>query len=231
MAQQLASLPPKNVALGLLDRVQIGGWTSVEFPGTESLLALAETLGRPTPASRGGPLVTCLEPRAHQEAPRNSLSSRYGQGSFPFHSDAAHTPFPPRYVLLRLVGDVPSSRPTFIAPLVAFELSDKDRDLLEYEVWLVNGGRGKFLTSLLDFDVAPHEHMLRFDLGCMRPALDSFGRSAVVLRRACKRLAISWQWNPGFVLVIDNWRSLHSRGGRPRVQENRMLERVLVTAE
>jgi Taurine catabolism dioxygenase TauD, TfdA family len=204
------------------------GWAAVEYATDRPLIEFAEQLGSPVATHRRGPLVARLEPTPAELAPKRSQSGRFGLGSFPFHTDAAHFEVPPHYMVLRSVG-TSSRRPTYLAPFGSLGLMRRETALLEHEVWLVSGGRGRFLTSILARNQATGRYRCRFDMNCMQPADDSFGKSAQVLLDACKKNRIAWTWEDGVVLIIDNWRTLHARGGDVGHYEERILERVLIT--
>lgn len=202
------------------------GWLTVRWPLNRDLLELAAAFGTPRPATRDGPLVNLLAPRSRKDAPPRSLSMQYGDGRFPFHTDAAHWPVPPRYVVLRSVGS-DSARPTLVADLLPSSLPVGIREALEYDVWLVNGGRGRFLTSIIDSSDGG-QTVVRFDSGCMTPAERSFGRSAAILATRARKVASAVLWRQGEALIIDNWRVVHARGPHPRRAEERLLERVMI---
>jgi alpha-ketoglutarate-dependent taurine dioxygenase len=103
-----------------------------------------------------------------------------------------------------------------------------DREVLEHDVWVVDGGRGRFLTSLLNRPDGVDSQMLRFDEGCMRPADKAFGEARNLLLRLTASRTQTVRWVPGRTLVIDNWRCLHARDEDPSTHEDRVLERILV---
>lgn len=220
-----ASLPER------LAEVQRRGWTEFCVPDVEDSLELALTIGRPVPSRVNGPLLDRLRPMSQQLAHPRSMSAVYGLGPFPFHTDGAYMPLPPRYVLLRLSPGALSDRPTLLCRIDELSLSTEDLRLLRNDVWLVEGGRGYFYTTILNDAIASTCELLRFDLCCMRPACSSFARSADLL---CQALdagnAYPLEWSPGRAVLIDNWRVLHARApAADRVRETkRVLERVLI---
>ncbi len=208
------------------------GWTMLDFSGTQSdLLQFAQTLGRPVPSRRGSQLVDSLKPTAPAEAKSRSMSARFGFGAFPFHTDAAYMRLPPRYMILRLVEGEENSRPTLILSIEALNLSSSDLRLLKREVWLVNGGHGRFLSPLVNDTLVPGATVLRFDPCCMRPATEGFGASQQILEQAISNVSpINVDWMRERLLVLDNWRVLHARSDQPQEQDtNRLLERILVS--
>lgn len=220
-------------ALGALDDA---GWCALDLPfaafPTERLAAWASALGSPVPSTREGPLVDILRVRSRADAPVRSLSGRHGTGPFPLHTDQARVPWPPRYVVLRCRRSHESDRPTLLQPLDALALSAPERAALRRSVWVVDGGRGRFLATILRTDPATGREQVRYDDACMRPAHPAFAASGEVLRAAAARVEPARvNWREGRVLVVDNWRVLHGRAaneaGGDRAEE-RELERVLV---
>ena len=110
-------------------------------------------------------------------------------------------------------------------------LAGRDRHCLEHDVWLVEGGRGRFLTSILSQPISDSSDTLRFDEGCMRPADRTFGASRAVLARVCAQRSRGILWEPDRTLLIDNWRTLHAREATVANDTERVLERVMVTTE
>jgi alpha-ketoglutarate-dependent taurine dioxygenase len=64
----------------------------------------------------------------------------------------------------------------------------------------------------------------------MSPADATFGNSREVVRNVLSRCEhVELVWEPGELLVVDNWRVIHARGeARWDDSETRVLERVLV---
>jgi hypothetical protein len=204
------------------------GWKQIAYPESESLLDLARQLGTPVPSRSNASIVDRLVPTEKETARSRSMSRRYGVGAFPFHTDSANMRVPPRWVLLRLAKEAQSDRATLLHDFWALPLGTEILCAMCREVWLVNGTRPPFYSSILNRRIVNGSALLRFDSCCMRPAHPNFGRSAKVLEETCANFpptVINWYY--GRVLVLDNWRMLHARAdGGPNPQ--RILERVLV---
>lgn len=208
------------------------GFTVIEWPVHRSLLSLAGSFGAVRPSRVGGQMVDSLRPIPPTAAHPRSLSVRYGQGAFPFHTDGAADRLPPRYVFLRLAPESPASeRPTVAVDFRTLRLPPSDVEALTREVWVVNSGHGRFLTPILR---TTREGLLRlrFDVDCMKPMMPTFAETAHRLADACQEAEPEQiYWRPGEVLVIDNWVTLHARGTAPNSgEEERVLERVSVHA-
>jgi hypothetical protein len=203
-------------------------WRIVRWPVQETLIALAEELGKPVSVRRSEPVLSRLRPTRQDDAKDRSLSSLYGTGAFPFHTDCAHHRIPPRFTLLRLAPGARSNRPTLVVPLEDLPLDSGELARLRNSVWLVNGGRGRFLSPLLtQFRGAAQ---IRFDEGCMRPAHNRFVHDGEILKDAiAKAQPARMDWEAGWVLIMDNWQVLHARGTTAEAgDEDRVLERVEV---
>ncbi len=166
-----------------------------------------------------------LRPTERSEANRNSLSSRYGLGAFPFHTDTAHWKNPCRYICIACKSPGSDKRPTILKNMDAIPLSESQIDLLSYALFLVRNGRNSFYTSILS--ILEKERQWRFDPGCMLPQ-NSSGIAAADLMGELIKLAPSEEvaWDSGDVLIIDNHRVLHGRG--PGGVDSRELIRVCI---
>jgi len=97
-------------------------------------------------------------------------------------------------------------------------------------VWLVNGGRGRFLTPIVNDTLRPKFRIIRYDVECMRPMTSVCQRSAAIMEAYMSQVRPElYVWKPGIVLLMDNRQCLHGRSQEPAMQEDhRVLERVLV---
>lgn len=199
------------------------GWclfTDAETP----LTSLASLLGDPVSARRSAAISQTLRPIEPHDAQPRSMSSVVGMDRQPFHTDSAHLRNPPKYLMFRALAA--SLVPTLILNFTKLQLSDAESNLLSREVWLVNGGRGRFLAA-----IASQMPSVRFDPNVMRPAHPKFGTSRSVLERACDRSSpVGITWPLGQVLVLDNWRTLHARERVTASDASRALERVHIMA-
>jgi L-asparagine oxygenase len=205
------------------------GWCRLDADPELSVLEIANTLGDPVPSRRGGPLIDLLRILPSSEARTRSLSAIYGQGGFPWHTDMAHLRVPPRFSIIRSLSK-PGVRPTLLIDSQYIYQEPADKAALRSELWLVNGGRGRFLTPILNDTIISGEYVFRYDEAVMRP-LDPLTRRSVQLMRTLvhREPSITIEWNRGLCVVLDNWRFLHARPEHPKeVEPKRCLERVLV---
>ena len=103
------------------------------------LRTVASQLG--TPITQGSRMVAELVPRSKGTGNPNSLSGRYGLGSFPLHIDNSHWSVPCRYVVLACVtpGSCPSS--TLLLDSSEVTLSPGELSLVVSAVFLIRNGR------------------------------------------------------------------------------------------
>jgi hypothetical protein len=194
-----------------------------------TLFELAGRLGDPVPVRRGGPTLDRLVPVDRDAAPSRTLSALYGVGRFPMHTDAASHRIPPRFLLLRFDGREATTTPTQLLDFNSLDLGPREMAALRREVWLVRGGVGRtFYTTILSRTSIGQ--MVRFDPGCMEPALGTDSRGLPALLEAFEGVEpVDVYWQPEEIVVIDNWRFVHGRGAVD-LEHDRVLERVLVRA-
>jgi L-asparagine oxygenase len=187
------------------------------------LLDLVSVLGDPTATKRNPELIRRIAPVSTRDAPPNTLSSRYGTGSFPFHTDGAHWREPPRFLILYCDDDGEAVRPTLLCPVSlppGAQLSALERD-----PWFVDTGRRCFLAPVAKRCDSWFE--LRYDAACMRPTSAGMQSERVVRKLLCAPTS-RIDWKRGDVLAICNTRCLHARGPAETEGRERVLARVLI---
>jgi len=186
----------------------------------ESLLSLLAALGPVSTTKRNPEPIRRISPVSVQEAPPNTLSSRFGTSAFPFHTDGAHWCRPPTFLSLYCDSAGETQRPTYLLPTTAF--SKPTRRLLEREHWIVNTGTRAFFTTVMS------KGAIRFDRACMNPLEGDTSELVVTEIAADRRRHIRVDWDEGDLLIIANDRCLHSRGDAERRGTERVLARVLI---
>lgn len=204
------------------------GWAAIEFDEDLDLRLIIPLL-RPQLANKLHLIVVDrLSPRLPKDARPDTMSSCYGAGAFPLHTDRAHWPVPPRYILLRSVGDE-SDRPTTLLDTIKITSKSLLREPLWYSKWLVESTRTTFMCTVMTKKEGDATPIFRYDTCCMRP----FDSAASRLEEdiTCE-LGLSspelFGWVNGTVLIIDNWRALHGRGTSTTEDFGRVLERVVI---
>lgn len=105
-------------------------------------------------------------------------------------------------------------------------LSDDERQLLSYATFRVENGRRSFFASIL----GRNQEFFRFDPACMKTTDRNSQMAQQTISNAIEKsdhLEVEWKTNK--VLVIDNWRSLHSRSSPRHTDDQRLLKRILVS--
>lgn len=188
------------------------GVTLLKWSPEKSLEALARGLGF-SPRER-----RVLVPRGSGRYP--SLSANHGLGKFPWHTDGAQRVRPPRWLLLRSTGE--PREPTLLLNGVHLAARSEFTADLSAASWLVRGAR-PFYAPI----VSPRENALRWNPDLMRPRGSRAPAVDVRWRRLlAEAKPIRHKWRPGEVLILDNWRWLHSRPAIAASDQERRLERV-----
>lgn len=206
------------------ERLIVDGYVVLPRLAVEvSLTSISRDLGEPI-AAWNGPVVHELVPRV--SGTPNTYSGIFGLGRFPFHTDLAHWPVPPRYLVLRCVRGYED---------VSTELIDGGA--IAAEVGLVNLRRALMtprrprsgrigLVRLSQLQGA--DEMLRWDEVFLKPASRVGQRVFEPIRsfiNEARPTPITLA-NRGDVAIIDNWRMLHARQAIAADRRDRKLERV-----
>lgn len=211
------------LALGML-RDQ--GYVIVPDIALDDALKAAHNLGDVTVDKRNPYPVRRISPQSIPVAKENTLSSRYGSGRFPFHTDAAHWRHPPEFVCLYCEEPGSGSRPTELIDTSIWRIEHGLRVLLLSSIWKTGYVRPWLCTVATEVD---HTIRVRYDVGCMEP----MGRNSVSTKVALERLIdtcskVSVHWVSRSLLVINNLRMLHARGSSTQADSDRVLARILV---
>lgn len=190
----------------------------------DEFIELANSLGRPIQLPDGSQIKR-LRVISSREARPNTLSWKFGESGFPFHTDTAFWPRPARLVLLRGVGG-DLRRPTVIIPFMSaipLALASKVRQT----AWLCGTGPHTFYTTMqFEHDGSAG---FRYDPNCMVPANKAAREIDEHLRPECSELKGELiEWRPNRVAIIPNWSYLHGRGTTDHVDFDRILERIYI---
>ena len=190
------------------------------------LADIASGLGIITKDRRAPEAFRSISPERIESARPNTLSSRYGLGAFPFHTDAAHWTTPPDYVMLFCKNPGRGGRCTQLVDTHNLTKDGAIRQALKSAVWT---------TGHLSphFCVAAHEAIdglqMRYDPACMTPAgPESHKLQQLLDLRIAESTRSTIPWVKGSLLVIDNKRMLHARGKASTADPDRVLVRVLI---
>jgi alpha-ketoglutarate-dependent taurine dioxygenase len=215
---------PSEISSRLLKQ----GWASLSL-GTardlpEHIVSIAQDLGSIIVRRRGESIET-IAPQRASSAPAASLSRQFGLDALPLHSDTAHWTVPCRYIVLACAQHGSVSTPTLLVDAHDPGFSEAEHVLLRSSTFIVRNGGNSFYGSLVD----RKKSFIRFDPGCMLPLADSSVTAMGLygMKRQRQRV-ISYDWEDGNVLIIDNWRMLHGRGNETPADRRRQLLRVYV---
>lgn len=176
-----------------------------------TLLKIASALGIPVPDTREQCILKHLRPTPKQEAKKNTLSSRYGTGVFPFHTDTAYWQHPADYLLLYCVNPGCGKRQTLLSDATSWCLPQAKIDILVNEIWKVVMTPTPFLCTV--GNVREGFLRIRFDQDCMLPAVPGKDEAIKIVLQAIRDSSQeAFSWKAGDLLILDNQRILHSRG-------------------
>jgi alpha-ketoglutarate-dependent taurine dioxygenase len=167
-----------------------------------------------------------IRPQTRTTAPSNSLSSRFGLGSFPFHTDVAHWTTPARYLMLYCLHPGRGERPTLLQDSRSWSEAADIMRVASCEVWK----SGHVRPQLCTVSTVRNGHFaIRFDEACMTPMTSAAIHLRDQIRRNIQLSPITTvDWSAGMLLVLDNYRMLHARGMASRPDLDRVIRRVLV---
>jgi hypothetical protein len=179
----------------------------------------------PLALSRNGASHRDLLIHSGDSAPPQSMSAKTGADEQPMHTDAAYDPCPPRFIVLWCMDPGEAPCPTNVLILDADRLKQERPGTLTRTNWVAHGGgRPPFYCPVMD--VRRGGVRIRFDPLCMRPiraCADAVDEVREVLDYYSHR--VSFDWERGSMLIIDNWRCLHARGRGGHEAPSRRLRR------
>ena len=189
----------------------------------EFLESLAFRIGRPVQGKSG--IVESIVVRKRGYSKANSLSGKYGLGQFPLHCETSHWSVPCRFVLLSCYEDTVSSVPTLLLDSHHVELTEYERNLAHSAIFFISNGINSFYSTVL----STYRPFIRLDPGCMEAVSDKGMKILDAYSVAKQQLHVTKiHWEPGDILIIDNWRVLHGRDEVLDLNTNRTILRVLV---
>ena len=221
---------PVQIVDGLIPAIQAGlvdeGYYFVrQFEGAV-LLDLARTLGPVTVDPRHPIPIRFITPQELSQANPNTLSSRYGLGPFPFHTDVAHWSTPAEIVLLYCVSTGSGERPTLLTDSREWQVSDSFWRLMCDAIW-----RTGFVRPFLCTVASKREQnrRVRYDPGCMIPRSRTAVEAARLTEEHLSKVTpVRVDWCNQDLLVLDNTRVLHARGPASRPDCDRVIARMLI---
>lgn len=217
---------PSALSDHLKEHVNAFGYCRVSNAKASDFLALAKQWGVVVADPRTGADVRDLRPQPADSANPNTLSSRYGLGAFPFHTEAAYLSPPPTIVILYCEAPGNGGRSTYLidtAPLIGMLSASVRRGS-----WIVRSGRTPFLAHLVE--VRMGNLSFQYDADCMMPlSRSAWSEQATVDQFLTTAPRIELKWNAGDMTIINNTRMLHGRGSSSTADDSdRVLKRIMI---
>lgn len=207
----------------ILQRLEEQGVARIPAVDPVDLLSIASQLGSPTADFNSEELIRVISP-AHAGRSSESLSSRYGLGEFPFHTECAYWREPPKYILLHCLTPGAGDRPTGYCDVAS--VSNLDMSPLHDSLYRIRRSSGSFLARC--FERVNHDWRVRADRDCMLPVDESRDPLRIVLFPAIRDKVIWHHWEQNELLILDNWRVVHGRGSASTIDHDRQIARLLV---
>lgn len=206
-----------------LEELKNKNWTSFWSENIEDLLKVSKEIGEIIPSRKNSTdLYDTLTVKTKEEASKKSLSAIYGDKDFPYHTDGAYLRVPPKYVILRSPKSIENCPTKLCIP----NNTEADIKKLMKDVLLVNGGRGRFYSTILE--KLDEEFRIRFDKDCMRPALPEFDTSIKLMNKLIRETPkININWKANQCIIFNNWKLVHSRALAINSLD-RILERIWI---
>lgn len=212
-----------------LQRLSREGYCVLSDVDAPALLPIARELGKPQPDPREQVLVKDIHPQPVSSASVNTLSSRYGMGAFPPHTEAAYLARPPRFLLLYCVRPGDGGRDTvlFDGAEIFGQISWPRR----CGTWVVRAGRRPYLCRAV-WLTRSNEIAIRYDRECQFPrGQTALSEEESISEFVFKSAPTSIAWQEGKLLIVNNMRMLHGRGEARSDDRDRWLKRVVVESE
>jgi hypothetical protein len=143
------------------------------------------------------------------QSQKKTLSGIYGKNAFPYHTDFAFKPTPPKFVVLANESDHHFDRPTFVS-----SLSDLPSDmtaLLKDASWILRSRLSTFIVS--SWQTVEDHILLKWDLDFLTPYNSSAQKSAGSIPPCLASQKKEVAWSPRSAVMINNWVCAHARGG------------------
>jgi alpha-ketoglutarate-dependent taurine dioxygenase len=202
------------------------GYTFMRNVSETNLAQLAQKLGPIRVDPRSPVPVRDIRPQPVHSAKNNTLSSRYGTGAFPFHTDTAHWDRPARFLALYCVDPGEGKRSTILQDTRLWRLDYAENELACRALWKT-GHVGPRLCTIAE---GTHgEVFIRYDMDCMRPMTKEAREvKTFVEARISSTPTIQIDWQTECLLVLDNYRMLHARGTSIAPDTSRIHKRILI---
>ncbi|HDR2455088.1 hypothetical protein ACLEVB_18420 [Enterobacter ludwigii] len=203
-----------------------------EFLPNIDIVSCGKTVGKivsPITIKKGLTAETfeTLIPKHEINSNNNTYSSIFGLGEFPYHTDLAHSPLPPKYLLLRCVNGSENVKTKILKSKTIF----KEYDYTKLKKCIFKP-RDKLITrTLLPLPLIFDNEFIRWDSVFLLPA----NKNAENFQKWMSE--IKWDGledsyslsKRGDTLIINNWMNLHSRSSVSEKDRSRIVERIYLS--
>lgn len=201
------------------------GWCLIDYGNSdEELIYLAKALGEI--ALDNSDVIHILRPKEKKSGIKDSFSYKYGLEQFPYHTDTAFWSIPTKYFILASERESKCSTYLIDFSQLIGSVSQSELKIFQKSVFILKTpSQTKFVSLLSNNDSKLN---LRYDPNIMS-AFNKYAKDAVGILDDFlnKSKPIEVEWTGSNVLVVDNWRMLHSRGECIDEKE-RTLKRIYV---
>lgn len=189
-----------------------------EFKDEKDFFRFALNFGTPTKSRQNGSFIDTLIAGETNKVKKDSLTKRYGLEEFPIHTDCAYLKVPPKYIILRYIGNIEYPTPSVVVHFDKLKLSEDEMDFIQKTIWFVKSKNIGFYSPILK------DGILRYDKEIMKMANPTEDKMIKILAKM-KRTDIHWFKNK--VIVINNHNDLHFRP-KIKLEENnkRIIQRI-----
>lgn len=170
-----------------------------------------------------------IQPKPKDTALGNTLSSRFGLGEFPLHTDGAGKILPPKYIFLEFQGAFASSVSISLFDLNFIRETSECRKYMHRYIFSVKNGVRNFISPI--FNQNKHGDFFRYNPAIMKPLNDDAKKisSLIETNSSSHTGLITFFPSEGSAIFIDNHRLLHSRGAMSEgVSEGRSVRRIWI---
>lgn len=202
------------------------GWELIKGQSIDNinLLKTANRYGIVFPDSNQN-LIQELNPKNKKNGIKNSFSYNFGLSDFPYHTDTAFDNTPAKYFLLASVFKSRTTTNIIDFDSIIRNLNEREFKTLKNSIFLLNTPQEKKFTNLIF--IKNKKTGIRYDPNIMLP-YNSDSKDAVVIlnEHITKTKPIEIIWNQEQILIVDNWRCIHSRSNV--VDDKRTLKRIYI---
>jgi len=195
---------------------------NVDFGNIESIIS---KYGNLAPYGLNGEKLVDITPGFSRT--ENTLTTRYGLGQFPYHTDTAYWHIPAHYIVLYCKHPGSGGRRTNFIDTGMLRNDSKFESLANNAIYLVKRNFKSFYSRPL-FNTRCGV-CFRFDSDCMIPQ-NKAGYALVekMLSVEDSSFVVGHNWKKGDLLVLNNHRFVHSRGSSNTDDFDRILTRGLI---